>query len=414
MWPIYVVREDRRDVAPFAALAPAPSTSDTFPLCSPSGASERALRHLFGRCPSWDSSTTAHLIQSTHDSKCKRKGKDVPCKKNRTRLTVEPLEARDVPAIVLDGSGLLTITGTAAADKARLTQSGSVITARLSYGDTVEEQSFAAGSVQSFSFLGYDGNDRCVNLTSLPGTMAGGQGNDYFESGNVGNTLRGGNGDDTLVGYTGNDALYGLGGNDYLFGLTGNDDLQGGDGNDFHYGGPGTDTITDNVGTNIKDGLTDGPLDLRTLNLRTLRITDYLNAGGDDQLSSIERAIVDLTNAERARAGLAPLTVNLKLVSAAQHHATNMATFDVMSHTIAQADLPTLTDRLRYYQYSYRAAGENIAWNYQSAESVMNGWMNSSGHRANILNASYTEIGVGVRYNARGEPYYCQVFGRPM
>jgi uncharacterized protein YkwD len=82
-----------------------------------------------------------------------------------------------------------------------------------------------------------------------------------------------------------------------------------------------------------------------------------------------------------------------------------------MEHELPQADLPTLVNRLNYYKYAYRLAGENIAWNYRSAEDVMEGWMTSAGHRANILNAGFREIGVGVRYNNRGEPYYCQVFG---
>lgn len=59
---------------------------------------------------------------------------------------------------------------------------------------------------------------------------------------------------------------------------------------------------------------------------------------------------------------------------------------------------------------SYRAAGENIAYGQRSAEQVMEGWMNSSGHRANILNAQYTAIGVGVYRSASGTLHWVQLF----
>jgi uncharacterized protein YkwD len=130
-------------------------------------------------------------------------------------------------------------------------------------------------------------------------------------------------------------------------------------------------------------------------------------------LSAIEQAIIDLVNQERLAAGRAALSVNTRLVEAAAHHATNMVLFDTMAHTLPGSDAPTLADRLQQAGYAYSAAGENIAWNYPSAQAVMDAWMNSSGHRANILSTSYTEIGVAVRYTSNGEPYYCQVFGRP-
>jgi uncharacterized protein YkwD len=63
-------------------------------------------------------------------------------------------------------------------------------------------------------------------------------------------------------------------------------------------------------------------------------------------------------------------------------------------------------------QSNWSACGENIAWNYKDA-AVMDGWMHSSGHRANILSGNYTEIGVGIATNKRGEKYHCQDFGRP-
>jgi uncharacterized protein YkwD len=124
-------------------------------------------------------------------------------------------------------------------------------------------------------------------------------------------------------------------------------------------------------------------------------------------------AIVNAVNAQRVLNGLAPLTVNPKLVEAAQIHAHDMATLGIMAHDLPGAALPGLLDRANYVGYNFTTLGENIAFNYPDVASVMNGWMNSPGHRANILGADYTEIGVGIALDSAGEPYYCQVFGHP-
>lgn len=123
-----------------------------------------------------------------------------------------------------------------------------------------------------------------------------------------------------------------------------------------------------------------------------------------------DQAIIDQTNAERTQRGLNPLAVNVQLSNAAKMHAHNMASYGELSHELNIKGQGSLTDRLNVAGYQYRAAGENIAWNYQS-QSVVEGWMNSSGHRRNILNKNFTEIGVGVAITDSGEPYYCQVFG---
>jgi uncharacterized protein YkwD len=131
-------------------------------------------------------------------------------------------------------------------------------------------------------------------------------------------------------------------------------------------------------------------------------------------MSAIEQAIVSLVNQARASNGLTGLNVSMKLVQAAQIHARDMANLNTMAHDLPGAQLPGLTDRAAYVGYNFWTLGENIAYGYSDAASVMNGWMNSPGHRSNILGASYTEIGVGVAYSASGVPYYCQVFGKPM
>jgi uncharacterized protein YkwD len=68
-------------------------------------------------------------------------------------------------------------------------------------------------------------------------------------------------------------------------------------------------------------------------------------------------------------------------------------------------------DRVKDAGYKYAAVGENVAWNQKNPAQVVEAWMNSEGHRANILKKEYEEIGVAVAKNAKGEPYWVQVFG---
>jgi uncharacterized protein YkwD len=123
--------------------------------------------------------------------------------------------------------------------------------------------------------------------------------------------------------------------------------------------------------------------------------------------------IIALTNQDRASNGLAALTINSQLMSAAEIHANDMAQFEVMDHTLPQAADPTLQSRAAAVGYSYSWLGENIALNYTSSQTLETAWMNSPGHRANILNAEFTQIGVAMAYDVLGEPYYCVVFGKP-
>ena len=128
--------------------------------------------------------------------------------------------------------------------------------------------------------------------------------------------------------------------------------------------------------------------------------------------------VVKLTNNERAKAGLPPLKLNNKLVNAAQDHSSDMAQDDFFSHT--GADGSSIGDRVKGSGYQYSRTGENIAAGQPTPEAVVRGWMNSPGHRANILNPNYTEIGVGYEYleNDTGSVnynhYWTQVFGTPL
>lgn len=125
--------------------------------------------------------------------------------------------------------------------------------------------------------------------------------------------------------------------------------------------------------------------------------------------TAVEQEVVRLTNVERAKAGCRPLKANAKLRAAAYGHSADMSAKNYFDHD--SKDGRTFVDRIKAAGYSFSAAAENIAKGYGSAAAVVDGWMNSSGHRANILNCTYTEIGVG--YAKAGGPYWTQDFGKP-
>jgi uncharacterized YkwD family protein len=114
----------------------------------------------------------------------------------------------------------------------------------------------------------------------------------------------------------------------------------------------------------------------------------------EESMSGYEKQVLDLTNAERAKAGLQPLMGNYtELNKSARIKAEDMSHNNYFSHTS-----PTLGDpfqQMRAMGVTYSAAGENIAKGQQTPQEVVNAWMNSAGHRANILNGAYTHMGVG-------------------
>ena len=120
------------------------------------------------------------------------------------------------------------------------------------------------------------------------------------------------------------------------------------------------------------------------------------------------KEVVTLVNQERAKQGLAPLKENLELSNVAKLKSEDMANKNYFSHTSPTYGSPF--DMMKKFGITYNAAGENIAMGQQTAASVMTGWMNSPGHKANILSANFTEIGVGVAKNADGTIYWTQQF----
>ncbi len=145
----------------------------------------------------------------------------------------------------------------------------------------------------------------------------------------------------------------------------------------------------------------------------TLPVPTASPAPSAPEIAASVQRIIDLANAQRVQAGLAPLAVNSALMQAAQIQSANMAQLNTMSHSLPGTNAPNLTDRAALVGYQYSSLGENIAYNFADADAVVAGWMASPGHRANILNTGYTQIGVAVAYNSDGEPYYTQEFGSP-
>lgn len=126
---------------------------------------------------------------------------------------------------------------------------------------------------------------------------------------------------------------------------------------------------------------------------------------------SFELKVVDLVNRQRASAGLQLLTNNWQLERVARYKAADMANKGYFSHTSPTYGSPFTM--MQNFGISFSSAGENIAMGQMTPEEVMNAWMNSPGHRANILSPSYTQIGVGYATNSNGVPYWSQMFIKP-
>jgi uncharacterized protein YkwD len=114
---------------------------------------------------------------------------------------------------------------------------------------------------------------------------------------------------------------------------------------------------------------------------------------------SVEPLILNLHNQERTSHSVSALILDPSLAKSAQAHAEWMAKNHNMQH-----------QSLGKIMQGWRTAGENIAMGQQSEKEVVKSWMNSSGHRANILNRNYTHVGFGIAQSANGNLYWCTVF----
>ena len=140
------------------------------------------------------------------------------------------------------------------------------------------------------------------------------------------------------------------------------------------------------------------------------------NGGAEEELpespdnnqtdNSLIMQVAQLVNEERAKAGLKALSLDERAVAAANVRAKEISS--LFSHT--RPDGTSFSTALKAAGISFRTSGENIAYGQKDASSVMKGWMNSSGHRANILGSQYTSMGIGHYQDASGIHYWVQLF----
>lgn len=127
-----------------------------------------------------------------------------------------------------------------------------------------------------------------------------------------------------------------------------------------------------------------------------------------DSLKTVEQQVIDLVNRNRVSAGLAPLTANWELSRVARYKSQDMINKGYFAHQSPTYGSPF--QMMESFGIRFTAAGENIAYGQRTPQEVMNAWMNSSGHRANIMSPIYNQIGVGVAKAANGTFYWTQEF----
>lgn len=130
----------------------------------------------------------------------------------------------------------------------------------------------------------------------------------------------------------------------------------------------------------------------------------------NSNLSANAQEVIKLVNKERNAAGLSALAENSRLSEVAQAKAEDMMKNGYFSHISPTYGSPF--EMMKTFGIAYKSAGENIAKGQKTPAAVMNGWMNSSGHRTNILNVSYEQIGAGFCKDSSGVAYWVQMFIR--
>jgi uncharacterized YkwD family protein/spore coat assembly protein SafA len=125
-----------------------------------------------------------------------------------------------------------------------------------------------------------------------------------------------------------------------------------------------------------------------------------------------ENEVIRLVNVQRANSGLQQLKTNWELSRVARYKSADMANKGYFSHNSPTYGTPFRM--MESFGLRFSAAGENIAYGQSTPAVVMRDWMNSPGHRSNILNPTYTQIGVGLAKNSKGVCYWTQMFIKPM
>lgn len=136
-----------------------------------------------------------------------------------------------------------------------------------------------------------------------------------------------------------------------------------------------------------------------------------INIPEADPLKTFEDEVIRLVNVERTSRGIPALTKNWELSRVARYKSQDMVDKNYFSHTSPTYGSPFTM--MQNFGLRFSAAAENIAYGQRSAKEVVTAWMNSPGHRANILSASYTQTGVGAAKKANGTLYWTQMFIKP-
>lgn len=150
-----------------------------------------------------------------------------------------------------------------------------------------------------------------------------------------------------------------------------------------------------------------------TASTRTASVSQPRPALVPMSLDNMAREIVYLVNLERAQHALPPLKVNTRLVTDAKLQAAQIAETGVLDHVILSGPYPTPRERALAAGYAWNSLGENLALGFTDAPSAVAAWMQSPGHRANILAGGYSETGVVLEPDMHGRLIFVQTFGSP-
>ena len=162
-----------------------------------------------------------------------------------------------------------------------------------------------------------------------------------------------------------------------------------------------------NTGNNDKPN-NNKPNNNQNNNINTDKDNNTSNDNVTGEFAAFQKEVVRLVNVERQKQGLGKLSLNAKLSNVATLKSPDMINKNYFDHTSPTYGSPF--DMMKQFNISYKTAGENIAKGQKTPAEVVKAWMNSQGHRENILNKNYTEIGIGVAKDANGTLYWTQMF----
>ena len=169
-------------------------------------------------------------------------------------------------------------------------------------------------------------------------------------------------------------------------------------------------SVSNNTKTSVSDNTKNSASNNTVINNNNSKTqydnTKINNSTEEDSNLTFAQEVVRLVNIERAKEGLNSLTADTKLEKAAIIRGKEIQTS--FSHT--RPDGSSFSTVLKENNISYKSAGENIAWGQKTPQEVVNAWMNSPGHKANIMSSKYSKIGVGYLKNSEGRNYWVQLF----